>query len=464
MASTRFVQETTPGGGLELLLRIDPGYVGMLSGKPIKRWTWFLPIVSGAAVGFLLASGPAAYWPLVRAKLRSAGWEAPSPRSDEEAADGDHEAPPAAAGAASPEQRAETIKPAPEDEAVERTPEDAQHHDAHPRAARPATPAPSLDEDDRSTLREHAGRIIQQKRLDIVKSWLSRLVVQMDDMSGLESLPSKSAISTSLELIEGVGASLEDEQVAAEFEPGGHFYEEAANFGRSQTAEASDLARLSETLAELEEAIWATVTPRLRRQDREVLDLSRAVGDSLRRITAAASEAHDKQSRSDLDRLAYSDSLTGLHNRRFMMEELERQIQVYKRYHRPFALLLIDLDGLKAVNDRFGHLVGDCALRFVAGLMRKNMRDVDVLCRLGGDEFAVIMPETERQAAVTAGRRLASSVRSTAFRFDSSDLNLTISLGASSCPEDGVQARVLLEAADAELYRDKGGRGSDQRK
>jgi two-component system, cell cycle response regulator len=142
-----------------------------------------------------------------------------------------------------------------------------------------------------------------------------------------------------------------------------------------------------------------------------------------------------------------ADPLTGLHNRRYILQELERHIEIHKRYGHPFALLRVGFDNLKSINDTFGDAGGDSVLQHLLSLMEMNLRDVDIACRYGGDEFVVIMPETDKPAVQAVGRRMAQSVSSTRFNIGDSVATAEVSFGAASCPEDGAVAETLLQAA-----------------
>jgi diguanylate cyclase (GGDEF)-like protein len=141
------------------------------------------------------------------------------------------------------------------------------------------------------------------------------------------------------------------------------------------------------------------------------------------------------------------DRLTGLYNRRYVMQELERHIDIYKRYGHPFALLTVGFDNLKWINDTFGDAGGDSVLQHLVTVMKTNVRDVDVACRYGADEFVVIMPETDKEAVQVVGRRIVHSVSSTRFKIGESFATVEASFGTASCPEDGTKAGTLLRAA-----------------
>ncbi|MGD8759999.1 MAG: GGDEF domain-containing protein [Anaerolineales bacterium] len=112
----------------------------------------------------------------------------------------------------------------------------------------------------------------------------------------------------------------------------------------------------------------------------------------------------------ELGSIALTDPLTGLSNRRHLIEQLERELSRARRYDRPFSLLYIDLDGFKAVNDGHGHRYGDIVLRGIAGAMRSVLRSSDMIARIGGDEFAVLLPETELNGADKVASRLRRAV------------------------------------------------------
>jgi diguanylate cyclase (GGDEF)-like protein len=321
-----------------------------------------------------------------------------------------------------------------------------------PRGSDPAEPDEATVH---SAVLEKARRILDQHKLDITKSWLSRLITQIEDLDALERFPTQEGIRTSVELIEGLANCLTDDATLAQFEAGGLYYKQAAALGLLQRDESGTIGSLAYSLDVLEDAIWDRLSDGLRHQDQEILELVRILRAGLHRIFTSAAEAYHFQSSAELDRLAHTDTLTGLHNRRFLDQELERHVELYKRYRHPFAVLMLDFDNLKWVNDTFGHAAGDSALKHLATLMRMNVRDVDIPGRFGGDEFLILMPEADKNAIQAVGRRIADSVTKTRFKLGRSFATLQVSFGASACPEDGVESEVLLQEADAGLYRAK---------
>ena len=132
-----------------------------------------------------------------------------------------------------------------------------------------------------------------------------------------------------------------------------------------------------------------------------------------------------------LRRQAFSDSLTGLANHRRLFEVLQAEICRTKRTERGFSLLLLDLDGLKQINDRFGHLTGTRALCRLAQILSDCCRSVDSAARQGGDDFAVVLPETGVAAATLVARRICDLLAN-----DAEEPALSVSVGVASYPED----------------------------
>jgi diguanylate cyclase (GGDEF)-like protein/PAS domain S-box-containing protein len=148
-----------------------------------------------------------------------------------------------------------------------------------------------------------------------------------------------------------------------------------------------------------------------------------------------------------LRRQAARDSLTGLANYRRLVDVLDSEIKRSKRTNREFAMLFFDLDGLKRINDRYGHLIGSQALCRLADALCSYCRDVDTPARFGGDEFAVILPETNAEAASLVARRICEGVAN-----DGSGPKLSVSFGVAVYPQNGDSIESLLCQADSALY------------
>jgi diguanylate cyclase (GGDEF)-like protein len=151
---------------------------------------------------------------------------------------------------------------------------------------------------------------------------------------------------------------------------------------------------------------------------------------------------------------ALTDGLTGVANRRSLLMRMEYEIARHRRARRPFGVLMLDHDGFKALNDRFGHAAGDDLLKDVAGAIRQAVRDQDTVARMGGDEFCVLAPETDLGGAAALAARVMESVAGVTAGLD----RVGASVGASAYPVDGRTAGELLDAADQRLLEVKRGR------
>jgi diguanylate cyclase (GGDEF)-like protein len=152
---------------------------------------------------------------------------------------------------------------------------------------------------------------------------------------------------------------------------------------------------------------------------------------------------------------AYHDALTGLPNRQLLTDRLRHQIAAARRTRQPFAVLFIDVDHFKAVNDALGHAAGDRLLQAVAGRLTSALREVDTVARLGGDEFIVLATGLAQASDVVAVADKLRDAMRPPISLDGRDVAVTLSVGASLYPEDGADAESLLRTSDAALYRAK---------
>jgi two-component system cell cycle response regulator len=146
---------------------------------------------------------------------------------------------------------------------------------------------------------------------------------------------------------------------------------------------------------------------------------------------------------------AVSDGLTGLYNRRYFEDALVREVERARRYGVQSALLLVDLDEFKAINDTRGHQEGDRVLQEVADVVRRHLRATDIACRIGGDEFAVILCDTPHDEALAVAERIRADVEHAFARA------VTISAGLASVPRDAASPDELVAGADRALYAAK---------
>jgi diguanylate cyclase (GGDEF)-like protein len=178
------------------------------------------------------------------------------------------------------------------------------------------------------------------------------------------------------------------------------------------------------------------------------------VGNCLYRFLAGGNveaEYHE-----ELYRLAIHDALTGLYNKRYLLDYLQREIDRSARYGRPLALILFDIDHFKTFNDTMGHLAGDLTLRELADRLRNKVCKDDLLARYGGEEFAAVLTEADRAAAAELAEQLRRTVEERPFQFEGRRFTVTISLGVASIQGDeSPYPQELIRRADECLYRAK---------
>jgi diguanylate cyclase (GGDEF)-like protein len=165
---------------------------------------------------------------------------------------------------------------------------------------------------------------------------------------------------------------------------------------------------------------------------------------------------------------AIADPLTGLYNHRHLYERLEQELARAKRSHRPVAVLMLDIDSLKLVNDTYGHQVGDEALKLLASVLQSSCRAEDIVGRYGGDEFLIILPETDTAEAERIGERIQANLAARYLEREGKDgcVPIRMSMGVACYPNDATIMHELVDAADGALYRSKqrgGGRISTAR-
>jgi diguanylate cyclase (GGDEF)-like protein len=159
---------------------------------------------------------------------------------------------------------------------------------------------------------------------------------------------------------------------------------------------------------------------------------------------------------SELKEMASRDEMTDLHNRRHFYEVAEEEVRRAQQRHDTLAILLMDLDGLKGINDEYGHGVGDVVITNLAAIISKHIRTTDVAARLGGDEFGVVMPGTDKRGAFALARRLWEEMeRNPMYQDDSTSLMVTVSIGVAGYPWGGDSLDEMLHWADADMYANK---------
>ena len=193
-------------------------------------------------------------------------------------------------------------------------------------------------------------------------------------------------------------------------------------------------------------AVWteavATFIMGLGGQPTQVMGITRNISQALR---------HEEE----LLRFANSDPLTGINNRRYFFERGEQEMARAKRYDENLAVLMIDLDDFKLVNDQHGHEAGDGALRWVADQFVSTCRDVDLVGRLGGEEFGILLPNTSLSRAMAVAERIRTRIAAGGYAYTGTKVPMTVSIGAAQRTEEDANLDDLLRRADKAMYYSK---------
>ena len=179
----------------------------------------------------------------------------------------------------------------------------------------------------------------------------------------------------------------------------------------------------------------------------------------LKRLQALADQAaiaiENAQLFKEMEKLAITDSLTGLYNRRFFFAFAENEIERSRRYNKDLSIIMMDIDHFKKINDKFGHQIGDQVLKEIAEICLSILRKVDVMCRYGGEEFAVLLPETEVGDAAHAAERMCTAISSLRLKTEKGDVSVSVSIGVAEMDKSRGSFEKLLAAADGALYSAK---------
>jgi diguanylate cyclase (GGDEF)-like protein len=293
---------------------------------------------------------------------------------------------------------------------------------------------------------------LDRSRDELAKSWLVRLI-ERASLEEIQELPTDRIARELPELIGDIVGSVAEAN-------GGPYELSADQAGRAaalaalrggRETSAGDVAR---DIASLQAILVRALRDELAESDpKRFADAVERLAEATGAIQAAAAEELIRRRSRELETQANTDALTGLGNLRLLQKQIGHMLEIHKRYGHPFGVLLMDIDGLKRVNDAHGHQAGDRVLMQVAMALRRSIRSVDVAARLGGDEFCVLAPEQEPEATATLAARLAAAVREEVA--SPGDPPVTLSIGVVSCPSHGRDAETLIDTADRAMYRAK---------
>ena len=294
---------------------------------------------------------------------------------------------------------------------------------------------------------------LDRSRDELAKAWLVRLI-ERASLDEIRELPTERIARELPDLITEVVRAVSDGE-GDPFELSKEQEERVASLatmrGGTREVQAADVAR---DVATLQSVLVRALREEMGDSDpARFADALEQLVEAIGGIQAAALEAHVQSRSRELESQANTDPLTGLGNLRALQRQLANLLDVHKRYLHPFGLLLMDIDGLKRINDSFGHQAGDRVLMQVAMSLRRSIRSVDTAARMGGDEFCILLPQQDLKSAAKLAARLATAVEEEVA--SPGDPPVTLSIGVAAAPEHGDDGEVLIDTADRAMYRAK---------
>jgi diguanylate cyclase (GGDEF)-like protein len=293
---------------------------------------------------------------------------------------------------------------------------------------------------------------LADSRDELAKAWLVRLI-ERASLEEISELPTERIARELPKLIGDIVGSVASTN-GDPYQLTEEQTKRAASLAALRSGRDTSAAEVARDVAALQTVLVRALREELAESDPErFAEAVELLVDATGAIQGAAVEELIRRRSRELESQANTDPLTGLGNLRHLQTQLAQLLDLNKRYERPFAVLLMDVDGLKRINDAHGHQAGDRILVQLAMALRRQIRNVDVAARLGGDEFCVLAPEQDAEAAVTLGERLARAVTEEVATPDETSVGLSV--GVVSCPEHGTEADVLIDGADRAMYRAK---------
>jgi diguanylate cyclase (GGDEF)-like protein len=291
---------------------------------------------------------------------------------------------------------------------------------------------------------------LDETRGELAKTWLLR-VVEQSSLEEIERLPTPRIVRDLPDLIGEIARAAAEEASAGGVAARGVEWAKrlAELTGRGGTIDS----QLIRDVAGLQSVMITALHKQLRSLDPvATLRAVERLTDLFSSLQADAVEEVLRQRSRELEWLGTTDELTGLHNARYLQQHMHHLLGVQRRYGHPFALLLIDIDGLKRINDAYGQAAGDRTLVDVATALGETIRAVDTPIRMSDDEFCVLLPQQTATRARVLAERLAAAIESIE---GPASQTLGVAVGIVSCPQHSTEVDQLLETAESAMYRAK---------
>lgn len=289
---------------------------------------------------------------------------------------------------------------------------------------------------------------LDETRGELAKTWLLR-VVEQSSLEEIERLPTPRIARDLPELIGEIARAAASDDGS----PAGRGVEWAKRLAELTGRGSNIDSALIRDVAGLQSVMITALHKQLRSLDPvAILRAVERLTDLFSSMQADAVEEVLRQRSRELEWLGTTDELTGLHNARYLQQHMHHLLGVQRRYGHPFALLLVDIDGLKRINDAYGQAAGDRALVDVATALGESVRAVDTPIRMTDDEFCVLLPQQTATRARALADRLAAAIEAVE---GPTAQSLGVAVGVVSCPQHATEVDQLLEMADSAMYRAK---------
>ena len=292
---------------------------------------------------------------------------------------------------------------------------------------------------------------LEEIRGELAKTWLMR-VIEQAPLAEIERLPTARIARELPEMIADIARAARDDETVS-LDDGARHLEWAKRLAELTGRDGRLGPQLIRDVASLQSVMLTALHRQIRTLDPvATLHAVERLTEIFSSMQADAVEELLRQRAREVEWLGSTDELTGLHNERFLRQHLSHLLAMQKRFGHPFALLVVDIDGLKRINDAYGSAAGDRTLLDVATALGESVRAVDTPIRLRDDEFCVLLPNQTAARAATLAERIAARVEAVE---GPGDQALGVAIGVVSCPQHGAEPDQLLELADAAMFRAK---------
>ena len=295
---------------------------------------------------------------------------------------------------------------------------------------------------------------LDRTRDELAKAWLVR-VIERASLDEIKELPTERIARELPALFSDLVASLAD--------PKGDPYdltdqqaERAASLAALRGGNETSAGEVARDVSSLQAVMVRALREELAESDPErFADAVERLVDATGAIQATVVDELVRRRSRELESQAHTDALTGLGNLRLLQRSIGHMLELQKRYGHPFGLLLMDIDGLKRINDAHGHQAGDRLLMQVAMSLRRSIRTVDVAARLGGDEFIVLLVEADAQTGASIGQRIRNNVYAGTVSVANRLIRANVNVGIANFPDDHLYPKELMILADQRMQQDR---------